>query len=1050
MAQNLLAFSEDFFMDIKSNGINFLSGGGEMGELMRSKDWRQSLVGDPVTWPQSLRTSISIMLNSRFPMFLFWGPDLVCFYNDAYRPSLGESGKHPQMLGERGEIYWVEIWHIIKPLIDQVLAGKGGTWSEDQLIPIYRNGTLEDVYWTFSYSAVNDESGSTSGVFVTCVETTGKVKNLQEIESKRNSFKNMVVQAPVGVVILKGPDLIVEIANETYLTIINKTEKEFVGLPLFTSLPEVKDAVKPITDEVLKTGIPYNGYEFEIPLHRFGKSELGYFNFVYQPMRETDGSISGIMVVVTEVTDMSLAHRKSIDTEEKLKIILGASELGTWEWILKTDTVLYSKRYLDIFGYDDDSIILQHEEILRHIHPADIAQRQESLREAFKTGNLSYTARIIWNDKTIHWIEVVGKMFYDETNKPVKMLGTIRDVTAQKTYNQRLEESELRFRTVADMAPVFIWMAGTDMLCNFFNKAWLHFRGRSIEAEYGNGWAEGVHADDLQRCMDIYISSFEKREAFYMEYRLQRHDGEFRWISDNGVPRFTKDGLFEGYIGACMDIHERIIFEQKLKDSESRLRIAAMSSELGTWEYDPATETMSWDSASKQLFGSAEDTAGSLELFWSKVHPEDRDAIMQKMLRALDPAIADNYDAEYRVQLNESGEQRWLHAKGKAFFDEKNNPYLFSGTVLDITEKRIALDELKANEERFRFLANAMPQFVWTGTADGNLNYFNAAVYSYSGLTPEQIAKDGWLQIVHPEDSGENIKQWMHSIQTGNPFLFEHRFKRHDGQYRWQLSRAVPQKDELGRIQMWVGTSTDIDEIKKHEEQKNDFIKMANHELKTPVTTIKGYVQLLLKTHGNKTDETLTNALATIDRQVKKLTSLVSDLLDITKIETGKLPLNTEVFSLNSLIGETIKDMQASTQSHKLEFKQLADAMVFADKDRISQVLLNLFTNAFKYSPKADRVVVEVNKEDDMIVVSVQDFGIGIAIEDQNMIFDRFYRVSGKDEKTYPGFGIGLFIVKEIILRHNGRLRVKSEKNKGATFYFSLPVHKYVLSLSND
>ncbi len=135
-----------------TKSLKFLSGGGEMGALMRAYNWESSPVGSTNQWPQSLLTTLGILLNSKFPMFLFWGPHHVCFYNDAYRPSLGNEGKHPGILGKKGEEVWPDIWHTIKPLIDQVMAGGEATWIEDQLIPIFRNGKMEDVYWTFSYS----------------------------------------------------------------------------------------------------------------------------------------------------------------------------------------------------------------------------------------------------------------------------------------------------------------------------------------------------------------------------------------------------------------------------------------------------------------------------------------------------------------------------------------------------------------------------------------------------------------------------------------------------------------------------------------------------------------------------------------------------------------------------------------------------------------------------------------------------------------------------------------------------------------------------------
>jgi signal transduction histidine kinase len=172
----------------------FLKGGGEMGRLIRSYDWSLTPVGIPDQWPQSLRTIIGVILSCRFPMFLWWGETLIQFYNDAYRPSLGNNGKHPTALGQKGEDCWPEIWPVIKPLIDQVLAGGESTWSEDQLIPIYRNGKLEDVYWTFSYSPVCDETGKTAGVLVTCTETTDKIINLQQLTESKALLESAVAR----------------------------------------------------------------------------------------------------------------------------------------------------------------------------------------------------------------------------------------------------------------------------------------------------------------------------------------------------------------------------------------------------------------------------------------------------------------------------------------------------------------------------------------------------------------------------------------------------------------------------------------------------------------------------------------------------------------------------------------------------------------------------------------------------------------------------------------------------------------------------------------
>ena len=176
----------------------FLEGGGEMGELTRRYNWAATALGEPEKWPQSLKTTISIILNSRFPMFLFWGPTHICFYNDAYRPSLGNNGKHPYALGKSGHDIWSEIWGFIKPQIDQVLEGRGASWNEDQLLPIYRNGKMEDTYWTCSYSPVKDEIGEIAGVFVTCTETTSKVKQIAQLEENKNELEFAVESTELG------------------------------------------------------------------------------------------------------------------------------------------------------------------------------------------------------------------------------------------------------------------------------------------------------------------------------------------------------------------------------------------------------------------------------------------------------------------------------------------------------------------------------------------------------------------------------------------------------------------------------------------------------------------------------------------------------------------------------------------------------------------------------------------------------------------------------------------------------------------------------------
>jgi len=228
-------------------------------------------------------------------------------------------------------------------------------------------------------------------------------------------------------------------------------------------------------------------------------------------------------------------------------------------------------------------------------------------------------------------------------------------------------------------------------------------------------------------------------------------------------------------------------------------------------------------------------------------------------------------------------------------------------------------------------------------------------------------------------------------------------------------------------------------ERKKAQIQKDEFLGFASHELKTPVTSIKAYIQLMLlyAKRGQKRD--VLPLIQKIDVQVDRLSHLINDLLDVTKVQAGKLEFNFENFSLNEIVDEVISDMQLTTSKHQIVKEGSVKAYVYGDRARTAQILINLLSNAIKYSPQADLIMIRVNDGDDKVRVAVQDFGIGIAKEYQQKIFDRFYRVDGKKQETYPGLGLGLHIASEIAKRQNGRLSVESEPGKGTTFHLELP-----------
>ncbi len=293
---------------------DFLSGGGEMGALMRAHDWAATPLGPPERWPQPLRTAVRLILNTGHPMYIFWGPEGACFYNDAYRQSIGPE-RHPGSLGQPAFGVWAEIWDMIGPQIEQVMAGRGATWHENQLLPITRNGRREEVYWTYSYGPIDDESSATGvgGVLVVCTETTGQVLAERRAAHDRQMFTRLFDQAPTFMTMLSGPDHRIQLANPGYLRLVGG--RDVVGKTVAEALPEVRgQGFLELLDSVFRSGEAYaaTGARYDLPAADAAPPESRYLDFVYQPIKDDEGVVTGIFVEGHDVT----ARR---DAEEALR-----------------------------------------------------------------------------------------------------------------------------------------------------------------------------------------------------------------------------------------------------------------------------------------------------------------------------------------------------------------------------------------------------------------------------------------------------------------------------------------------------------------------------------------------------------------------------------------------------------------------------------------------------------------------------------------------------------------------------------------------------------
>ena len=324
------------------------------------------------------------------------------------------------------------------------------------------------------------------------------------------------------------------------------------------------------------------------------------------------------------------------------------------------------------------------------------------------------------------------------------------DITDRKLIENALKESEHRFRTMADNAPVLIWISGLDKLCFFFNKVWLDFTGRTLEQEMGNGWAEGIHPDDFQYCLDIYVSSFDARRPFSMEYRLRRYDGEFRWILDNGVPRFDEDGVFLGYIGSCMDITELKQLNQKLSESQQRLELALDGGDMGMWDWHiPSGKVLFNERFCKMLGYSLEEIEPHVSSWQQRVHPDDWPAINQ----SLEPHLRGEslaYESEHRMR-HKDGHWIWVQDSGKVVErDHEGKAHRVVGTHIDISERKQVESALLQAKEFAEEAAKAKASFlaIMSHEIRTPLNAIMGMAYlaQQTQLTPRQ---SNYLEKIH-------------------------------------------------------------------------------------------------------------------------------------------------------------------------------------------------------------------------------------------------------------------------------------------------------------
>jgi len=346
--------------------------------------------------------------------------------------------------------------------------------------------------------------------------------------------------------------------------------------------------------------------------------------------------------------------------------------------------------------------------------------------------------------------------------------------------------------------------------------------------------------------------------------------------------------------------------------------------------------------------------------------------------------------------------------------------------------------------ETFRTIFEQSPYSIQIFSPNGDTLLANSACQKLWGLSKEQISNFNILRDKQLKEIGlmnEIEKAFKGETIFIPPHLYEPQktIKESIVSRRFVQDVMYPIKDSHGDVLYIIMQHEDVTEKVELEQRKDDFLSIASHELKTPITTTLMFLQLLHRQILLKKDLRSVSIIEKIDKQLKNMTFLINELLDLTKIQHNQLVLKRDTFSLPDLLSETVENLQMTT-NHHIAISHNSEITLYADRDRLSQVLVNLISNAIKYTPLPNTIIVSSKKVNNHLFISVQDFGIGIAKSDQEKIFERFFRAEGEQDKTYPGFGIGLYISQNIITRHHGTITVKSKKGEGSIFTVKIPI----------
>lgn len=825
---------------------------------------------------------------------------------------------------------------------------------------------------------------------------------------------SVLMQAAEATAIYSDEPIIIEYANNAMLAFWGKGP-EIIGMSMEEGVPELKgQPFKAMLQKVMQTGITDEGV-IAAETRINGELVTRQYAYCYKRVLTDDGK-AFILHTAADVTtqlegaravEYANAQAAALNREQQLNEQLAAVNE---ELLASNEELVQTREMLAALNTALEDKV--------KVRTADLAQSETALKAANEELSAINEELFTTNEELVESERKLQQLLRELAGSEHK----IRSIVASAPFPIGVYVGREMRIELANQSLMEVWGKGTDIIGKTYHEVLPELEGTGIYDQLDRVFMEGTPFHARNQRVDLVVNG--RLQPFYFNYSF--------------TALYDDEGRIYGVMNTAAEVTDVVTAKQKIEQSERNLHNmilqapVAMCIMLGPRHVISVANTLMIE-----LWGKPGQNVINKPVF--EALPDAGNQGLEEVLNQVyvSGETFSAYERPVHLLRNGQWETVYQNFVYEPYKDENGLVQGIIAITIDVTQQVLARRRTEENEKRFRFLLNAMPQQVWTATPDGTFSYLNEVMLGDFDQSFEEIIGQGWNVFVHPDDLPDALSRWQRCLQNKQQYLAEFRLRFSDGAYYWHLARAIPLIED-GKVSFWLGTNTNIHQQKENETIKDEFISIASHELKTPLTTIKGFFQLIKREVSGHT--TLGNFVIKAERQVERLSRLIEDLLDVSKINAGKMVYNKESFDFSALLADTVESIQHTTKTHRIELHSDCNIRFYGDQLRIEQVLINLLNNAIKYSPGSQQIVVRCEIDHNNLIVSVEDLGVGIAEEHLKSLFDRFYRVDNSSAR-FQGLGLGLFIANEIVKRHGGSFWIESVPGGGSTFSFLLPLN---------